>query len=363
MATIRDISEKLGVSVSTVSKGLNGGRDISDSLRQSVLETAVELGYTNRKNKKEDRRQLCIFIENMDFESTNQFGYDIVLGFRQAAFRENWDISVQPVSHEFQQKERYDTYMLKNGYSGSFLLGFALEDPWMSQIQATNVPTVLLDNFIRINPSVGYVGTDSEEGINMAIEHLINLGHEKIAFLDGSHNSMVSDQRMLAYLDSMTAHHLPIDPNLAVYGYFVADSARYHVPAFLDLGATAILCGNDLIASGVIEECRTRGYCVPEDVSVVGFDDIPLASHLNPPLTTVRQDRLELGKCGYYILHAMIEHIALSKNLLRPSLVIRSSTAMARPRLAIKHITEKDSVTNINPQLFEQHLKRFQIDH
>ena len=363
MATIKDIADKLGISVSTVSKGLNGAKDISESLRQTVLETAVELGYTNRKLKKAENRQLCIFVENMEYESTNQFGYDIILGFRQAAFRENWDLSVQPISHEFQQKEKYDTYMLKNGYSGSFMLGFSLEDPWMTQIQETNVPTVMLDNFIRVNPSVGYVGTDSEEGINMAIEYLMSLGHEKIAFLDGSRNSMISDQRMLAYLDSMTAHHLPVDPNLAVYGYFVADSAKYHVPAFLDLGATAILCGNDLIASGVISECTAHGYLVPRDISVIGFDDIPLAAHLDPPLTTVRQDRLELGKCGYYILHAMVEHIALSKNLLRPSLVIRSSAAIARPRIATKYITEKDSVININPQLFEQHLKRFQIDH
>ncbi|MCR4635263.1 MULTISPECIES: LacI family DNA-binding transcriptional regulator [Butyrivibrio] len=361
MATIKDIANKLGISVSTVSKGLNGAKDISASLRQEVLETAVEMGYTGRKTKRQSQKRLCIFIENMDYESTGTFGYDIVLGFRQAAYKEQFEVVIQPVSHEFQVSEKYDTYMLGNGFSGAFLLGFSLEDPWMEQIKSTAFSTVLLDNFIEKNPNVGYIGTDSEEGIAIAIEHLTKLGHEKIAFLDGSRGSMVSDLRMIAYLDSMSSHRLPVDPNLAVYGYFVADAAHYHVPTFLDLGATAILCGNDLIASGVIEECKRSGYKVPEDISVIGFDDLPLAQHLDPPLTTVKQDRIEIGKCGFYILRAMNEHISLSKNLLRPSLSVRSSTAIAKPRLAKRHSLDKDSVISANPELYAQFQQHRQI--
>ena len=361
MATIKDIADKLGVSVSTVSKGLNGAKDISAQLRQQVLETAVELGYTGRKTAKKNLKKLCIFIENMDYESASQFGYDIVLGFRQAAYKEQWEVFVQPISHEFQVNEKYDTYMLGNGFSGSLMLGLSLEDPWMEQIKTTTFPTVLLDNFIEKNPNVGCIGTDSDEGIALAIEHLISLGHEKIAFLDGSRGSMVSDQRMIAYLDSMSKHRLPVDPNLAVYGYFVADAAHYHVPTFLDLGATAILCGNDLIASGVIEECKRQGFKIPEDISIIGFDDLPIAQRLDPPLTTIRQDRVELGKCGYYILFAMMAHVSLSKNLLRPSFVVRSSTAIAKPRIAKRHCNEKDSVNKINTQLYNQFLQHRQI--
>jgi LacI family transcriptional regulator len=361
MATIKDIANRLGISVSTVSKGLNGAHDISASLRQQVLETAVELGYTGRKTHKKEQRKLCVFVENMEYESTNQFGYDIILGFRQAAYKEQWDVTIKPVSHEFQLKEKYDTYMLGNGFSGALLLGFSLEDPWMDQIRNTSFSTVFLDNFIEKNPHVGYIGTDSDEGIELAVDHLARLGHEKIAFLDGSRGSMVSDQRMMAYLDSMSRHHLPVDPNLAVYGYFVADAAKYHVPSFLDLGATAILCGNDLIASGVVEECVKHGFSIPDDISIIGFDDLPLASQLNPPLTTVRQERAELGKCGYYILRAMNENISLSKNLLRPSLIVRSSTAIARPRLSKRHISDSDNVSNVNPELYQQHQAHAQV--
>ena len=106
---------------------------------------------------------------------------------------------------------------------------------------------------------------------------------------------------------------------------------------------------------------NASGYKVPEDISVIGFDDLPLAQHLDPPLTTVKQDRIEIGKCGFYILRAMNEHISLSKNLLRPSLSVRSSTAIAKPRLAKRHSLDKDSVISANPELYAQFQQHRQI--
>lgn len=104
MATIREIAKKLGVSISTVSKGLNGANDISDELRQTILDTAVEMGYVTKRMKKEEHKKLCVFVENMEYESASEFGYDIVLGFRQAAYRDNWHVEVIPVNAEFQKK-------------------------------------------------------------------------------------------------------------------------------------------------------------------------------------------------------------------------------------------------------------------
>lgn len=327
MATIKDIANKLGISVSTVSKGLNGASDISEHLRQAVLDTAVELGYTTKQMRGKDRRKLCIFVENMNYETPEQFGYDIILGFRQVAFRENYDVTVFPVTPLFQSTEKYDTYMLKNGYVGAFIIGFALQDSWMNQFNVTSIPTVLFDNYIRKNLYVGSVGTDSFEGIDDAIVHLIGQGHRRIALINGSRNSMISEQRRQAYIDSMTAHNLPFSESTMPYGCYVADAAKEHIDSLLSMGITAILCGNDLIASGVITECRIRGYKIPQDISVIGYDDIPISTKLNPPLTTIRQDRIELGKSGFYTLHSLINHVSISRTLLRPQLVVRKSTA------------------------------------
>ena len=327
MATIKDIANRLGVSVSTVSKGLNGASDISDELRQMVLDTAVEMGYATKRSKKVENRKLCVFVENMNYETIDEFGYDLVLGFKQNAFRHKWSVDILPITPAFQEEEKYDTFLLKNGYCGAFLMGLALHDAWMKQLENTTMPTILLDNTILENPNVCYLGTDNYEGIALAVRHLVNLGHKKIAFLNGSLYSMVSDQRQEAFENAMKSVSLPIEEDLMAYGYYVADSAKYHVPGFLAAGATAIVCGNDLIAKGVMEECVKRGFKVPEDVSVIGFDDLSIAATFDPPLTTIRQERNELGRCAYDILNSLIHHIPISKTLLRPKLIERESTA------------------------------------
>ena len=342
MATIKDIAKQLGVSVSTVSKGLNGASDISDDLRQLVLDTAVEMGYSTKRSKKEEYRKLCLFIENMEYETLDSFGYDIVLGFKQNAFRHKWDITIMPITPEFQEKEKYDTYLLKNGYCGAFLLGLALHDPWMKQFEYTTMPTVLFDNFIDGNPNVCYLGTDSFEGIHIAVEHLKNLGHKKIGFINGSFHSLVTDQRQAAFENAIREFELPFDERLMAHGYYVSASAKYHVPGLLAEGATAIVCASDLIAQGVIEYCNEHKIRIPEDVSVVGFDNIPIAATTEPPLTTISQQRNELGRCAYVILNSLIHHISISKTLLRPQLIERESTTrVTKPIVKNSFLMEK----------------------
>lgn len=330
MATIKDIANHLGVSISTVSKGLNGASDISDDLKQLVLDTAVEMGYSTKRSKKEEYRKLCLFVTNMKYEAMDSFGYDIILGFKQNAFRHNWDVSIVPITPEFQIEQKYDTYLLKNGYCGAFILGLALQDPWMEQLKTTTMPTVLFDNFIDGNPNVGYLGTDSHEGIHMAVEHLVRLGHKKIGFMNGSMHSLVSDQRQVAFESAMSEFGLELNGRTMARAYFVAEAAKYHLPGFLEEGVTAIVCGNDLLAQGVIDGCKQAGYRVPEDISVIGFDNIPISATIEPPLTTISQQRNELGRCAYVILSSLIHHIRISKTLLRPQLVERESTTFVR---------------------------------
>lgn len=354
MVTIKDIARELGVASSTVSKGLNGGSDISDSLRTTILEKAVEMGYEPKRTRKTETRKLVIFVENMEYEQDGQFGYNIILGFRQAAFRDSWDVDIVPVSPDFQAAHPLQLYMMEKQYSAACILGLALGDPWMKEMDSLQYPTVLLDNFIPVNPKVGSVGTDSAEAMEMSISHLMQLGHEKIAFLDGSSHSYISDERMRGYLTAMKKHRLPIDPNFAIYAYFVKEAAKHHVPAMLDLGVTAIICGNDLLALGAAECCRNLGFRIPEDVSIIGYDDIPAAAAADPPLTTIHQDLPGIGRACFYTLHAMLDNVSLNHSLLRPELIIRKSTAPAVPRLVTRRTENPDSVLYVNPALYTQ---------
>ncbi len=325
--TIKDIANKLGISISTVSKGLNGANDISEELRQLVLDTAIEMGYQTKRMKKESGKKLALFIENMEYDSPEGFGHEIVLGFRQAALREGWEVSIIPAAPDYQSQHKYESFLLRNGYSGAFLAGLALQDPWMNQLMRCKMPSVLLDNFIERNQNVGSVETDNAEGIDLAVDHLIRLGHSKIAFFNGSPHSMITAKRYDAFIASMNAHNMPVDPELVTFGHYVKDSAKYHVPKLLSGGATAIVCCSDAIAEGVLEECARRKVRVPEDVSVIGFDDLPFAAALNPPLTTIRQDRIDLGKGAFHVLQNLINHVSISRTVLRAQLIIRESTA------------------------------------
>lgn len=328
MATIKDIAERLGIAVSTVSKGLNGASDISEELRQLVLDTAVEMGYASKKIRSLSTTKVCVFVEdrNMDYESIDQFGYELVMGFKLGAASRNWEVSVIPVSLAAQTSEKYDSYMLKHGFSGAFLLGFTLHDDWIEQLHKTTVPTVLLDNYIPGNQHVGYVGTDSDEGISLTVNHLAAMGHTRIAFLNGSPNSMVSEERELAFYKSMRENSLEPVPELTAYGDYAPDCAKDHVQTFIGHGATAIVCASDLIASGVIGELHKMNLKVPDDVSVTGYDDLPVAAQLSPKLTTIRQDRYDLGKSAALMLDGLIRGVALSKLLLRARFIPREST-------------------------------------
>jgi LacI family transcriptional regulator len=329
MPTLKDIAARLGVAPSTISKALNGASDVSEELRQTILDTAVEMGYVTKKMKKEKHKKLCILVENMPYEQEDDFGFDLILGFKQLAQRDNWSIDVIPVTPAFQSGRKFDSFMLRKGYSGAFCMGFALQDTWMQQFHSSTSPVVLLDNYVPYNPNVTYVGTDNYEGMALSVSHLAALGHQKIAFLNGSENSFVTEERRNAFIQSMHSNHLTVENDLNIYSYFVSEAAKYHVSHFLERGVTAIICGNDLLASGVITECRQLGYRIPEDVSVIGFDDIPIAQTTNPPLTTIRQNRLQLGKCAYTTLNALMLHIPLSKTILRAQLVSRGSVAAA----------------------------------
>lgn len=328
MATINDIAEKLGISKSTVSKGLNNARDVSEEMRKKILETAVELGYVNRRQQKE-RKALCILVENMDFQTPNQFGHDIILGFKQMAEPEGWTVDIIPIDMEFQRGIPYGVFMMEHGYQGSFILGLTLLDPWIHELRTSRVPTVLYDNYVKENPWIASVGCDSQEGFELAVKHLTSLGHKKIGLISGPLESYILKARYNAYLNALDKFNLEINENYIGLGYYVNDSTRKYVPKLLEEGVTAILFSHDIRAISAITECKDRGIRVPEDISIVGFDDVPMTAYTQPSLTTIRQNRIGIGKCGYYALSCLLNQVSIGSILLRATLIVRNSTGPA----------------------------------
>ena len=329
MTTIQDIADKLGISKGTVSKALNNAPDISETLQKQILETAVELGYTKLRRYKNSAKRLCILVQKdfIQYEEPHHFAYDIVMGFRQMAEPEGYEVEIVSVNAESQRAESYDVFMLQNDYSASFVLGFSLNDPWMEDFRTTRTPTVLYDNQIHDNPSIAYIGIDNEEGMDLAIDYLKKLGHKKIGYLSSALGSHIMQVRHRAFFQAMRSHGLKADSSYAGCSYYLSECMEKHLPRFLDMGMTAIICCQDTFASAAITQCQQLGFQVPKDISIVGFDDIPLSAYTSPPLTTVRQDRIQLGKSGFNALSGLLNGVPLGTVLLHADLIVRNSAS------------------------------------
>lgn len=326
MVTIQDIADKMRVSKGTVSKALNGASDISETLRKNILDTAVEMGYSKLRRQKSDAKKLCILIENMEYEEPHQFGYDFIIGFRQMAEPAGYLVDVIPVTEKMQKNTPFDVFMLQNDYIGTFVLGFSLNDPWMKDFETSHTPVVLYDNYIPSNPFISSIGIDNNEGMNLIAAHLTKLGHKKIGYLSSSLDSHITKVRYEAFFQAMMHNGLKTEPDYAGTSYYVTQCVENHLPRLINMGITAIICSHDQIANAAIVQCQQLGYRVPKDISIIGFDDLPISAYTSPPLTTVRQERVELGKCGYYALDSILNKVYIGTMQLHAQLIVRSST-------------------------------------
>ena len=326
MATLDDIARELGISKSTVSKALNGAKDVSKAMRQNVLEKAVEMGYSRAARSAEQPR-LAVFVINMEYTKPEDFGYDIVMGFRQAAEPSGYQVEMIPLTQQLQQETHYDTYMIQNNYSGALLLGLSLLDPWMKDFETCKTPAILYDNHINTNPRVTHIGVDNAEGMELAIQYLKNLGHTKIGYLSSALQAYVYRQRHAAFFRAMEAAGLHMDDSLSGNADFINECLSLHLPRILKAGCTAIMCSHDLLAHSVMIHCSEMGLRIPEDISILGFDDIPMCRYTLPPLTTIRQDRINIGKSAFYAMLNQLNNVHPSSLLLHPELVERDSCA------------------------------------
>lgn len=328
MATLEDIARVLGVTKGTVSKALNGAVDVSEAMRRSVVETAVELGYS-RPRRGDEAPRIAVFITNMAYARPEDFGYDILVGFRKLAEPAGYQVQVIPLSIELEEDTPYEQYMMRHHYLGALFLGLSLRDPWLRDFETCTSPTVLYDNHVTGNPRVTYVGADNGEGLRLAVQYLKGLNHRNIGYLSSALGAYVYRQRYDAFFQAMRDNHLPCGRKQARNSFHQHICLDEHLPALLKQGCTAILCSHDTLACAVLERCREQGIRVPEDVSVLGFDDLPLCETCRPPLTTIRQDRTELGKSAYYALASQIRQIHISSLKLHPEVILRGSVGPA----------------------------------
>lgn len=330
MATLDDIAQELGVSKATVSKALNGAKDVSKKMQQAVVEKAVELGYS-RMNYSTAAPRIAIFVINMDYLKPDDFGYDIIVGFRKAAEPAGYQVEIVPLTVQIQQQYRYDEYMMRENYVGALFLGMCLLDPWIKEFETCKSPTILYDNHVSCNHNVTSIGVDNVESIELAISYLRSLGHTKIGYLSSALEAYIYQQRYKAFIRVMTELGLTADDSVMGNSYHVNACLSQHLPRLLENGCTAIICSHDMLAHSAMFYCNELGLRVPDDISIMGHDDIPFCRYTTPPLTSMRQNRPALGKSAFYALSCQLNDVPLSTHFLHAELITRDSCGPVPP--------------------------------
>jgi DNA-binding LacI/PurR family transcriptional regulator len=286
--TIAYIAETAGVSVPTVSKVLNGRSGVSDDTRARIEALIARYGYRKPPNRSNT-------VELVFRELASMWAVEIIRGVEQVARRNRIGLMVS----EFGLHDVAPTPMddMVERRPKAVLSVAQLSDAEREQLAARGIPFVVFDPITELPDDVPYVGATNWRGGQAATKHLIELGHRRIAVIRGPVGQLCCDARMAGYISAMAMAGLPVDPALTIEAPLNREDGRAAARRLLAPAdrPTAVFAANDMQAFGVYQAARESGLRIPEDLSVVGFDDVPVAAWADPPLTTVHQPLVEMA--------------------------------------------------------------------
>ncbi len=330
--TIRDVARKAGVSIGTVSRAFNNYSDISEKTREQILSIAEDLGYKAngmKKNSESSKNfRVAVLIEDYDTNAVlNPMVFETMMAFKNVASRQGYEVIILSTTTDIQKDKKLMELFQEKKLDGAFIMGIKLSDEYFKELSSISYPCVLFDVRVK-NPNITCIGVDNIQGAFMAVEHLIKHGHKKIAFINGHKNAFVSYERLSGYYLALSSYNIEIDQNLIVHSDFTSNGGKKAIEELLSSGKefSAVFCASDLMAIGAIEAFDSLGISVPDDISIVGFDDITIAQYVNPKLTTIKQDREKIGASAANALINLINEQTLDRGLVMPELIEREST-------------------------------------
>jgi DNA-binding LacI/PurR family transcriptional regulator len=330
---IREIARRAKVSTATVSRAINHVPTVDPQLAKRVWKVVDELGYfpnTQARALVSGRSRIFGLVVS---EFTNPFFPEIVQTFENLAVENNYEILLTSTVHDPKRMESAVRRMIERRVDGVAILTFGMEDTLLDHLRFRKVPLVFVDVGPNV-PGIANIRIDYLNGIRQAVQHLAAFRHTRIAFVSGPLNLKSAVARREAFKASMT--EIGLSPDLIVVGDHRMDGGMRALVELNSLSRrpTAVLCSNDMTAIGVMREAYDHDIKIPEDLSVVGFDDIRLSEFTIPPLTTVQMSQKGLAQIAFQALLNEVEcdpplHMRREYEL-TTSLVLRRSTALAR---------------------------------
>lgn len=337
--TLKDIAQRVGKSVPTVSRALAGFDDISPKTREVVQRVAQEMGYEpnisaqNLQKQRTDTIALILPSANV-LRFSDPFFSEFLSGIVEQAAQYNFYLSISTENSE-NSRESYAKYIRNRRFDGFIIVRTRRQDDRINLLQQHDVPFVAFGRTDN-NNDFPFVDEDGQSGIRQIVDHLVALGHTRIACITEPTFLSKSYHRLQGFLEGIEAHQLAYDPTLVIESNFRQRSGRLSALELLNLPTppTAIVACNDLLAFGAIAAAQEMGLVVGQDISITGFDDIMLAEQANPPLTTVHLPAHQMGSMLAQTLLKLItgEAVVEKQLILEPSIVIRQSTSVPQPR-------------------------------
>jgi LacI family transcriptional regulator len=341
MTTIRELADLSGVSVATVSRVLNGYVDVSDTTRRRVLKIARELDYTPSAAARTLVRQrsevIGVLLETGAGHPDLQhpFFQEVLVGLKRRLGAGGYDLLL--FATDLSENGSGEHSVLRRARhhraDGVIVMGVDPRDPQIHKLGRSTIPTVAVDLDL-VGRRTGYVISDNLEGARLAVRHLHDQGHERIAIVTGMLSTRPGADRLLGYRAELEALGLPYRDDYVREGDFYFESGYEGMQALLALETppSAVFAAGDVMAAGCVRAAEERGLRVPDDIALVGFDDIQLAAMVQPSLTTIRQDKIGLGATAADALLRMIEETdAAPPTVTLPvELVVRDSSGARR---------------------------------
>jgi LacI family transcriptional regulator len=327
--TIADVARAANVSTQTVSRAINNKTEIRPETREHVLAVAEQLGYQPNSLARGLATDRTATLGIVVPDIANPFFVEVIRGAEDLALEHDYNIFLCNTVENQAREAAVLNLLEQKRVDGVVLCSSCLTDEELAPL-VMRQRAVALVNRQWLPGTVGAASSDAEQGMRLAVEHLLACGRRRIGFLGHLENTYGRRARRIGYVTTLEAYGLPVDPALigSCMPYLAEGqaTARYLLQANPDLDG--LVCHNDLVALGALQACRELGIRVPDDVAISGFDDIPLAALVSPALTTLR---VPSGQLGRRAVQMIFDHLdgrqTPAEVIFTPELVVRQSTA------------------------------------
>lgn len=332
---ISAIARRANVSTATVSRTLNQSGPVKAATARKVWRAVTELNYVPNSHARTLVSGRSRIIGVIVSDITNPFFPELLRSLETRAAEKQYDLLVTSTDYETSRMAACLRRMLERKVDGVAMMTSEMDPGTVKELSRRGVPIVFMD-VGQVGPKMSHVAIDYGHGIRQAVDHVASLGHARVAFISGPLQLHSARTRRHAFLEGTLAHGMDQDKKLIREGTHTAEGGREAMAALLRLSKrpTAVICSNDWTAIGALNAAAAAGLRVPQDISIVGFDDIPLVSYTTPPLTTVRMSAADIGTVAFRALFGLIsgERIEGDVYQIPTELVVRGSTARPRKR-------------------------------